>query len=99
VVKIRLQKLGRRNRSYFRIVVTDVRVKRQGLYLEKLGQYDPVEENAEKQLTINTERAQHWISEGAQPTHAVISLLAKKGVKMPVKVHKPKAKKPAAPAK
>src|SRR4051794_22241476 len=56
VVKIRLQKLGRRNRAYFRIVVADARVKRQGAYLEKLGQYDPIETDLAKQLTVNTDR-------------------------------------------
>ena len=80
MVRIRLQRLGRRNRSYFRIVVTDARVKRQGLYLEKVGQYDPVEQDKEKQLAVNAERVKHWLERGAQPSDAVVSLLKKKGV-------------------
>ncbi len=100
MVKIRLQKLGRRNRSYFRIVVTDVRVKRQGMYLEKLGQYDPVEPNMEKALVVNADRVQHWLSVGAQPTDAVVALLNKKGVAIPSKQPVKKAAKAetAAPA-
>jgi len=93
VVKIRLQKLGRRNRSYFRIVVTDARVKRQGLYLEKIGQYDPIEKDIEKGLVVNTERAKHWIEHGAQATGAVVSLLKKRGVS--VNASKTKKAEPA----
>src|ERR1035437_1947436 len=74
VVKIRLQKLGRRNRAFFRIVVTDVRVKRQGAYLEKLGHYDPIETKKEKQVLVNMERYNHWLKHGAQATEAVENL-------------------------
>lgn len=77
VVRIRLQKLGRRNRAFFRIVVTDARVKRQGAYLEKLGQYDPIEKSKEKQLVVNVERYKHWIGQGAQATEAVKNLVRK----------------------
>ena len=79
VVKIRLQKLGRRNRAFFRIVVSDARVKRQGAYLEKLGHYDPVEGKKEKQVTINIERYNHWLKQGAQATEAVENLVRKFG--------------------
>lgn len=101
MVKIRLQKLGRRNKAFFRIVVTDARVKRQGLYLEKLGQYDPIETNKEKQLTVNTDRLKHWISEGAQATDAVINLLRPRGVLLNdhPKQKKSKKAKPAAAKK
>ena len=81
MVKIRLQKLGRRNRSYFRIVVTDARVKRQGTYLEKIGQYDPIETTPEKALKLNAERIKHWMGHGAQPTEAVAKLMKKSGMK------------------
>ena len=81
MVRIRLQKLGRRNRSFFRIVATDARVKRQGTYLEKLGHYDPIAKDAEKQVVVNAERVQHWISLGAQASEAVVNLLRKRGVR------------------
>ncbi len=100
MVKIRLQKLGRRNRAYFRIVVTDARVKRQGAYLEKLGQYDPIETDAAKQLTVNTERVKHWVGHGAQATDAVVNLLKKRGLNLCDKPTPKKEKKAkAAPAK
>lgn len=81
MVKIRLQKLGRRNRAHYRIVVTDARVKRQGDYLEKLGQYDPVQKDLEKKVVLNAERVKHWVGLGAQPTEAVVNLLRLKGIK------------------
>lgn len=84
MVKIRLQKLGRRNRAFFRIVVTDVRVKRQGAYLEKLGHYDPIETKAEKQVLVNMDRYNHWIKQGAQATEAVENLVRKFGGSQPV---------------
>jgi small subunit ribosomal protein S16 len=93
VVKIRLQKLGRRNRAFFRIVVTDARVKRQGMYLEKLGQYDPIETVKEKQLVVNAERLKHWVGLGAQATEAVINLLKPHGLNLSINPAKPKAKK------
>lgn len=101
VVKIRLQKLGRRNRAYFRIVVTDARVKRQGAYLEKLGQYDPIETDLAKQITVNTDRVKHWIGLGAQATEAVAHLLKKRGLNLHDQptAKKEKKAKPAAAKK
>ncbi|MCY3018114.1 MAG: 30S ribosomal protein S16 [Planctomycetota bacterium] len=101
MVRIRLQRLGRRNRSCYRIVVTDARVKRQGAYLEKLGQYDPVQKDNAKKFAVDTERVTHWIAQGAQPTEAVENVLQKCGFKMPPKPVKPKAPSPkaVAPAK
>ena len=95
VVKIRLQKLGRRNRAFFRIVVTDARKKRQGDCLEKLGTYDPIEPVAEKAVIVNNERVKHWVDQGAQATDAVVNLLRKRGLKLLDHPMKPKKKKPA----
>lgn len=97
MVKIRLQKLGRRNRAYFRIVVTDARVKRQGTYLEKLGQYDPIEKELDKKVVVNAERVLHWVKQGAQPTEAVANLLKNKGIVL--RVPKKPNPKPAEKAK
>jgi small subunit ribosomal protein S16 len=99
VVKIRLQKLGRRNRAYFRIVVADVRVKRQGNCLENLGTYDPIEKTPEKQVVVKLERVKYWTDQGAQPSDAVVNLLRKRGLIFS-KPTPPKPKKEkAAPAK
>lgn len=89
MVRIRFQRLGRRNRSCFRIVVTDARVKRDGEYLEKLGQYDPVEKDTAKRCTVNAERVKHWLTKGAQLSEPVALLLRKQGVDVAVKSAKP----------
>ena len=98
MVKIRLQKLGRRNRACYRIVVTDARVKRQGLYLEKVGQYDPVMKDETKQLTVDGERVKHWLNLGAQATESVALLLRRAGVVMPKPAKAKKAPRKTAPA-
>ena len=74
-----MQKFGRRNRSFFRIVVMDARVKRQGAYLEKLGQYDPRETDDAKRFVVNLDRVKYWISMGAQPTDGLSALLKGSG--------------------
>ena len=80
-VKIRMSRMGRRHRPFFRINVIDSRTPRDGRVLEKLGHYDPLEKDAEKQLILNTERALHWLSLGATPSDTVSDMLVKLGVK------------------
>jgi small subunit ribosomal protein S16 len=80
-VKIRMSRMGRRHRPFFRINVIDSRTPRDGRVLEKLGHYDPLEKEAEKQLVLNTERALHWLSLGAVPSDTVSDMLVKLGVK------------------
>ena len=93
-----MQRLGRRNRDCYRIVVTDARVKRQGMYLEKLGQYDPVQKDADKKLSVDVERIRHWVAHGAQVTEATATILRKFGIlDASGKVAAPKPA-PAAPA-
>ena len=77
--KIRLTRLGAKKNPHYRVVVTDARTKRSGDYIESLGYYDP-REKSETPLKINVERAEHWLSQGAQPTGAAIRLLEKSGV-------------------
>jgi small subunit ribosomal protein S16 len=78
LVKIRLQRHGRKKKPYYHIVAADVRTKRDGRIIEDLGRYDPV--NATTKVTINTERVVHWLKTGAQPTDTVRSILKKEGI-------------------
>ncbi len=78
MVKIRLQRHGRKKKPYYHIVAADVRAKRDGRIIEDLGRYDPV--NATTKVTINTERVIHWLKTGAQPTDTVRSILKKEGI-------------------
>jgi len=74
VVRIRLQRMGRRNKALFRVVVTDIRIKRQGGCLERIGQYDPAGKDENKVL-MNLERVKHWVSKGAQVSDTVKKLM------------------------
>ena len=78
MVKIRLRRVGSRNRPSYRIVVADARAPRDGAFIEKIGNYDPVD--PAKPLIIDEEKALKWLEHGAQPTEAVARLLAKLGI-------------------
>ncbi len=80
-VKIRMMRLGRRHRPFFRINAVDSRTPRDGRILEKLGHYDPIEKDAAKQVVINLERVKHWLDLGAVPTDSVSEILLRHGVK------------------
>jgi small subunit ribosomal protein S16 len=75
---MRLTRIGSKKRPYFRIVVIDKRRARNGRFLEVLGQYNPIASPA--QMEINSERAQYWLSKGAQPSETVQSILRKKEI-------------------
>lgn len=81
MVKIRLMRLGAKKNPHYRIVAIDARKCRTSDYLELLGYYDP-RETIETPLKINTERAQHWLSQGAQPTDTALKLLERAGVQV-----------------
>ncbi|MCM3779012.1 MULTISPECIES: 30S ribosomal protein S16 [Microbacterium] len=72
-VKIRLKRLGKIRAPYYRIVVADSRTKRDGRVIEEIGKYHPTEEPSF--IEIDSERAQYWLSVGAQPTEQVTALL------------------------
>jgi small subunit ribosomal protein S16 len=76
-VKIRLKRLGKIRTPHYRIVVADSRTKRDGRAIEEIGQYHP--KNDPSIIEIDSERAQHWLSVGAQPTEAVVALLKRTG--------------------
>ena len=80
MVKMRLQRFGKRNQPYYRIVVADSRRARDGKYLEVIGFYNPRKDKQEDQVDINEERALTWLSSGAQPTDTVRNILSKQGV-------------------
>jgi small subunit ribosomal protein S16 len=81
VLKIRLQRMGRRNAPHYRLVVCDIRRKRQGAYLENLGHYHPSMKDTDK-FSIHIERIKHYLGLGAQISEAVSNLLEQQGVKV-----------------
>ena len=72
-VKIRLKRFGKKRAPYYRVVVMDSKAKRDGRAIEEIGKYHPTEEPSV--IIINSERAQYWLSVGAQPTEQVAVLL------------------------
>jgi len=76
MVKIRLTRGGAKKRPFYQIVVADIRAKRDGRYIERIGFYNPVAVGGEEKLRIDLDRAQHWIGQGAKPTERVAQLMA-----------------------
>ena len=80
VVRLRLQRLGRRHRPFYRIVAASSRSKRDGKHLELLGTYDPIPRDGVKDVRLKVDRIQYWLSVGAQPSNTVGRLLGMSGV-------------------
>ena len=78
MVKIRLRRMGAKKAPYYRIVVADSRCPRDGRCIEEIGTYNPLTEPAT--ISVDVEKAQTWIKNGAQPTDTVRGLLKKAGV-------------------
>lgn len=75
MVTIRLSRGGAKKRPFYRIVVTDSRKRRDSGYIERLGYFNPIAQGQEVGLYIDTERVEHWISQGAKPTERTAALL------------------------
>ena len=78
MVKIRLKRMGAHKKPFYRIEVADVRAPRDGKFIEEIGYYNPMTEP--KEIKINEEAAQKWLSNGAQPTDTVKALFKKSGI-------------------
>ena len=72
-VKIKLMRMGKIRAPYYRIVVADSRTKRDGRVIEEIGKYHPTEQPSF--IEVDSERAQYWLSVGAQPTEQVAAIL------------------------
>jgi small subunit ribosomal protein S16 len=81
-LKIRLARAGAKKRPYYRIVIADSKSPRDGRYIEKIGTYDPLlpKDHGER-VRLDKERAQHWLSHGAQPTDRVLRFLDAAGMR------------------
>ena len=74
-VKIRLRRMGQKKAPFYRVVVADSRSPRDGRFIEEIGYYNPMTNPAE--IKIDAEKAKTWLTNGAQPTETVKSLLRK----------------------
>jgi len=78
-VRIRMKKLGRRHRPFYRICAMDTRTPRDGRVLEELGTYDPMVPETDARAVLDGERINYWLSVGAQPSDKVKVLIKKYG--------------------
>ena len=78
MVKIRLQREGKKKAPFYHIVVADSKSPRDGKIIEQIGTYDPMTKPST--IVLNKEKLEQWIKNGAQPTDTVRSLLSKKGI-------------------
>jgi small subunit ribosomal protein S16 len=78
LVAMRLARIGSKKRPYYRIVVIEKRKARNGRFLEVVGHYNPLVNPAN--IDVNPERAQYWLSKGAEPSETVRSILRKKEI-------------------
>ena len=75
-LKIRLSRAGAKKRPFYRIVVADARMPRDGRFVEKIGTFDPLKaKDAADRLVLDHEKAKSWLAKGAQPTDRVLRLL------------------------
>lgn len=77
-VKMRLRRMGAKKAPFYRIVVADSRARRDGAFIDIIGTYDPNRQPAA--VEINAEKAEKWLSTGAQPSDTVKSLLKQQGL-------------------
>ena len=75
MVTIRLSRGGSKKNPFYQIVVADIRSKRDGHYIERLGFFNPTAKGGEIPLRIDLARAQHWVRQGAQPTDRAKQLI------------------------
>ncbi len=99
-LKIRMSRAGAKKRPFFRIVVADSRMSRDGKFIERVGTYDPMllRENPDR-VKLNVERIKHWLSVGALPSERVQKFLADVSLASPpVRRETPQKSKPKAKA-
>ena len=89
-VKLRLKRMGSKQKPFYRIVAADSRSPRDGRFIETVGTYNPIVK--ENNVTVDEEKVAKWIGNGAQPTDTVKSLLTKNGVWSKIKNNKKEGK-------
>ena len=93
-LKIRLARAGTKKRPYYHVVIADARSPRDGRFIEKIGNYDPMLEDDSKRVTLVADRVQHWLSVGAQPTDRVLRFLDAAGLAKRAPRNNPERAKP-----
>ena len=80
-LKMRLSRAGAKKRPFYRVVVADSRMPRDGRFIEKIGTFDPLKDKEDaSRLALDQEKAKAWLAKGAQPTDRVLRLLDSLGL-------------------
>jgi small subunit ribosomal protein S16 len=79
-VKLRLKRLGRSHKAFFRLNAIDSRAPRDGRVIEELGHHDPLQKDPAKEFIANLDRCKYWLDKGAVPSERVSTLLKRAGV-------------------
>lgn len=100
-LSIRLSRGGRKKRPFYRIVVADKRMPRDGRYIERLGTYNPLlTDDNEQRVQLVEDRIKYWLGEGAQPSERVALFLGKAGlIDMPAQPNRPSKSAPGEKAR
>ena len=99
-IKLRLARGGSKKRPYYSIVAADARAPRDGRYIEKVGSYNPLlPKDNDNRVQLKTERIEHWLSVGAQPTDRVLRFLDEAGLAKRPARNNPNKAEPGAKAK
>jgi small subunit ribosomal protein S16 len=75
MVRIRLARSGQKKRPFYSIVVADIRDKRDGRFIERVGFFNPIAQGKEEKLRLNQDRINYWLGQGAQPSERVAKLI------------------------
>jgi small subunit ribosomal protein S16 len=95
-VKLRMKRMGRNHRPFYRLNAVDSRSPRDGRVIEELGFYDPANRDAAKQFVAKLDRCKYWLDQGAIPSETVSSMLKKAGLEhKQLRLPKPGKPKPA----
>jgi len=79
-VKLRLSRMGNRHRPFYRVNAIDCRKQRDGLVIEQLGWFNPLDQDESKQCEMKLDRIAYWLSVGAQPSNTVSMLIKRAGL-------------------
>ncbi|MDN5869129.1 MAG: 30S ribosomal protein S16 [Nitrococcus sp.] len=77
MVTIRLARGGAKKRPFYHVVVADVRSRRDGRFIERLGFYNPIASGNDVPLRLHLDRVEHWLQQGAQPSESAAQLIAR----------------------
>ena len=91
-VTLRLVRLGRNHRAFFRLRAADSRAPTTGPFIEELGFVDPLQKDEKKQVVLKKERIEYWLQQGAKTSATVKSLLKKQAIALPAKGKPPVGK-------